>query len=396
MAASAPARESTRYDELEAYRGVAALLIVVFHAYQHSRAMFTYVYQGTPINVVLQNLDATVAWFFVLSGFLITLPFARAMVRQDQAQSTRGFLIRRAIRIVPLYYTAILIVWTLRYTGGPGQWQDLGLHLSFTQVFNRTHIFWTIGPAWSLAVEAQFYLGIALLAPLAFRACRRLSSANARLALLGMGTLLFAATSLAYKWWALNQGHIADGNYPVYYGPVAKMDTFAFGVGLALVVTAVGKKPLLGGIVPTLARLAGLAILAADFLLRQHYAWVNLYFHTISGLGFTLFLASTVLAPRGTWWERFLNQAPLQFLGLISYSIYMWHEPIMIWLADQRLVSFETLSGFPLAALTLVMLSVLAGSISYWMVEYPISMLRYVFTRSGHLVDRYAQARVVR
>jgi peptidoglycan/LPS O-acetylase OafA/YrhL len=223
---SASASESTRYDELEAYRGLAALLIVVFHAYQHSRAVSTYVYAGTPVNVVFQNLDATVAWFFVLSGFLITLPFARAAVHQDREQSARGFLIRRAIRIVPLYYAAILLVWTLRYTGGPGQWQDLLLHLSFTQVFNRTHIFWTIGPAWSLAVEAQFYLAIAGFAPLAFRACGRLRSVNTRLALLGMGVLLFAVASLAYKWWAFKLGNIAENNYPIYYGPNAKLDTF--------------------------------------------------------------------------------------------------------------------------------------------------------------------------
>src|SRR5229473_1456649 len=87
------ATELTRYDELEADRGVAALLIVVFHSYQQSRAVSTYGYEGTPIHVVLRNLDATVAWFFVLSGFLITLPFARAAVRQNREQSTRGFLI---------------------------------------------------------------------------------------------------------------------------------------------------------------------------------------------------------------------------------------------------------------------------------------------------------------
>jgi peptidoglycan/LPS O-acetylase OafA/YrhL len=177
---------------------------------------------------------------------------------------------------------------------------------------------------------------------------------------------------------------------------LAKIDTFALGVGLALVVTALGKRALLRGMVPTLVRITGLAILATAFVLREHNAWVSLYFHTLSGLGFVLFLASTVLAPRGTWWERVLNKAPLQFLGIFSYSVYLWHEPIMIWLADQRLVAFETPSGFPISTLVLVVLSVMVGAISYWTVEYPVSMLRHVFNRGGRLVDRYANARIVR
>src|SRR5439155_24073279 len=88
---------------LEAYRGIAALLIVVYHAYQHSRLASAYVYDGTPLHVLLRNLEAGVAWFFVLSGFLIVLPFARAAANRQSAVSVRGFLVRRAIRIVPLY-----------------------------------------------------------------------------------------------------------------------------------------------------------------------------------------------------------------------------------------------------------------------------------------------------
>src|SRR5689334_10929580 len=58
--------EPARYDELEAFRGFAALGIVIFHAYQHSRVGQTYVFENTPLHIFFRHLDAGVAWFFVL------------------------------------------------------------------------------------------------------------------------------------------------------------------------------------------------------------------------------------------------------------------------------------------------------------------------------------------
>src|SRR5207244_3165616 len=84
-----PPEEARRFDGLEAYRGIAALLMVVYHAYQHSRVTSAYVYDGTPLHVLLRNLEAGVAWFFVLSGFLIVLPFAQAAVRRRKAEDAR-------------------------------------------------------------------------------------------------------------------------------------------------------------------------------------------------------------------------------------------------------------------------------------------------------------------
>ena len=118
-----------RFEGLEAYREIAALSVVVFHPYQYSREGFQldrFVYVGSIWHTLFHHLDGAVSWFFVFSGFLIFLPFSYAAVNQGSCRSAKNFLIRRALRILPLYYVAILAALALlgpetpqtRYAGG--------------------------------------------------------------------------------------------------------------------------------------------------------------------------------------------------------------------------------------------------------------------------------------
>ncbi|MDO8753602.1 MAG: acyltransferase [Anaerolineales bacterium] len=386
---SPPAGETKRFEALEAYRGVAALMIVVYHAYQHSRIVQTYVYEATPLHLLLRSLDSGVSFYLALSGFLIFLPFAYACLGQRPYSSARGFLIRRAIRLVPLYYVAILVVWSLRYTGGSEQWLDLLEHLTFTQIFDAKHIFWTIGPAWSLAVEVLFYLSVALAAPLLQRACERMQTQRQRIMLLlGLVTTLMIA-SLAYKGWAFYLAHIPQENYAVYFGFLAKADLLALGMLLAIGVAAAKERFRLIGWQPALLRLVGLGLLSAVFILRESNEFITLFFHSFCGLAFTLLLASTVLEERGSSWQHTLEQPVYKFLGLISYSIYIWHEPILIELSQRQLLTFQNGAVFPISILALLAIVILAGAASYYAIEYPTQFLRYLFTRDGNLVNRY-------
>ncbi len=385
-----------RFEELEAYRGIAALLIVVFHTYQYSREgmhLQEYVYEGTPLHVLFSNLEAAVAWFFVLSGFLIFLPFARAATNQDEPRSARDFLFRRAVRIVPLYYVAILIVWWLQYTGGKEQWIALLEHLTFTQVFDSQRIFWIIGPAWSLAVEVIFYLFIAGFGPLAYYACKWVSTQRARVTLLAGAALALVIFSVAYKWWAFYMARIPSENYPVYFGPLAKMDTFAIGMLLAVAVVAAKGRPNLKGSVPALLRLAGIALLAAAFTFRASSTTVELYIHSLAGLAFVLVLASTALGSRNSVWERVLAHPVLLFLGLVSYSVYMWHEPLMLELAEYGLLINKAPGAFPSNALLLVVISIFVATLSYWLVERPTLRLRHLFRRGQWLTQHPSKER---
>jgi len=383
--------KNERFDALEAYRGVAALLIVIFHAYQHSRVGQTYVYEGTPLHVILRNLDSSVAVFLALSGFLIFLPFAQSFLGQHPSPSARGFLLRRAIRIVPLYYVAILLVWTLRFSGGSEQWLDLLQHLTFTQIFDSRHIFWTIGPAWSLAVEVLFYLSVALTAPLLQYLCGHLQTQIQRATLLTGLLVTLMATSLVYKGWAFYLARIPEENYAVYYGFLAKADLFALGMLLAVVVALVRGRWQMGQWQATLWRVGGLILFGVAFILREHSEFVYLFFHTVCGLAFIFLLVSTVLEERGSIWNRTLSQPVFKFLGLISYSVYLWHEPIMLELSKPGRLTFDTSSAFLASTLIFLIFVILAGIISYYAIEYPTQSLRHLFTRDGRFAERYPE-----
>ena len=377
-----------RFAELEAYRGIAAVLVIVFHAYQYSRealGLKKYVYQGTPLHLFFGNLDAPVAWFFTLSGFLLFLPFARAVVEQRPPQPARQFLWRRAIRVVPVYYLAIILVWTWRYDGSPDQPLNLLEHLTFTQIFDPTHIFWIIGPAWSLSVEVLFYLFLAIAGPLAYRAVEPLVTPKTRIALLAGGVAILGLASVAYKWWAFAVAHIPQTNYPVYFGPVAKLDTFALGMLLAVVVAATRGRPVIRGWVPIALRLAAATLIVVDFALRNPGApdLENAFFHTLASVAFVLLLASTTLAPRGSHWERLLANPALRFLGLVSYSAYLWHEPLMEELGKRNILINQAPGAFPLNALILVALSIAVAAVSYWAIETQATrLLRYYSTKA--------------
>lgn len=376
---------------LDAYRGIAALLIVVFHVYQYSyqaTGAQSYLYEGTPWHLFFDGLAAAMSWFFVLSGFLVFLPWARAAVEAEGRPSVRSYIIRRAIRILPVYYVAIIVVWTWRYYGLEEQWISLLQHLTFTQVFSQKYIFWDIGPAWAIAIIVQFYLFVALVGPLAYKLCSGLAARWSRVTLLAASAMALVVASVGYKWWAFYVAGIPETNWPAYFGPLAKLDNFALGMLLAIGVAAVRERPRVGGPVRYLLGVTGFALMAVSIAYSGNKL-VDLYLVTLVAVGFVLILAATVLAPSSSPWLRGLELPPLRYLGPISFGILLWHEPIMRELGKASILISQAPDAFPQNAIILVLLSIVAGALSYVLVEYPTSRLRYLFDQSGRLAQRY-------
>lgn len=374
-----------RYAALEGYRGLAALLIVVYHVYQQMRSGpdSRYPYEGTPWHVLLVGLDSFVGLFFVLTAFLLGLPYARAALAGQSPLSARSFLARRTIRIVPLYLVVTLLVWTTRTRSFPGDWVDLVEHLTFTQVFDNKRIFYTIGPAWSLAVEVHFYLLLALLGPAACALCRWIPDERGRLAALLAGAVALGTLGVAWKTFAWYGWHAGEKNWWVWFSLPAKLDIFAVGLVLAILVAARGEY----ATVPRTSQIGlfvpGALVLVVGFVARDFGPGPRLYFHSVTALGFCLILASSVFTgPGGN--RRALASPMFARLGLISYSLYLWHEPVMLYLADHHLFPAPgTVYGFPVGVVVLSVAAVLVAWCSYWVIEYPTGMLRRSGARDG-------------
>jgi peptidoglycan/LPS O-acetylase OafA/YrhL len=375
-----------RYDELDGHRGIAAVAVVVFHVYQFCNVAH-YLYLGTPAYTVLDSLDAMVPWFFVITAFLLFEPVARSAIEGRPPISARGFLTRRAVRLLPVYYIAVVVVWFCRQQTLPGDWRDLVEHLTFVQVFDEKRIFYTIGPAWSLSVEVFFYLILIILSLALACACRHLSSRRQRIAALAASTAALAAVSIAWKAWSYSVGHRpTTGSFTTWFGPAANLDIFAAGMAVAIVVAALGDHRPLGSRSRLALRLAALAILTIAFVTRQANAWSGVYFSTLCAVGFAGLVAAAVLGPARDRWGRALSCRPLLWLGAISYSIYLWHEPIMLFFAGREGLVRQTPGAFLPDAAIVVGVSIVAGWLSYSLIERPTSQLGRVFGRDGRLI----------
>ena len=148
-------------------RGLAALAVLIFHAYQNNRtgADGAWPWSGGAHQPML-GTELFVEMFFVLSGFVLWLPVARAALDGPGRPARAGCCC--CAGWPGCCRSTTRWCWSSgRCTNPslPGHWQDLLLHLTFTHVYSDQYIFWTDGPAWSLAVEFHFYVLMALVVP---------------------------------------------------------------------------------------------------------------------------------------------------------------------------------------------------------------------------------------
>ncbi len=158
--------QKTTIPALDGVRGVACLGVVEYHVnYLISYSFHLPALLGALGSSILMAGWSGVTLFFVLSGFLLFLPYARHLLFEQSWPSTRTFYLRRALRILPGYYLALFLLILLAHPQY-FQWDHLGnLSLFLTFLMDAPSTYQKInGPFWTLAVEWQYYMLLPLLA----------------------------------------------------------------------------------------------------------------------------------------------------------------------------------------------------------------------------------------
>ena len=346
MTAPLPRRPGYRAD-IDGLRAVAVLAVVGYHAFP-----------GTvPGGFV--GVDV----FFVISGYLIT-----SLLRDEIAANGRigfgDFYVRRMRRLFPalalVLATCLVAGWWLLV---PSDYAALGRHAAASAGFVANIAFWLeadyFAPAadtlpllhlWSLGVEEQFYLAWPLLLALA----ARLGAGPRLLVALAGGLSLLACLALTP----------ADAS-GAFFLPFTRFWELLAGAALALRA---------GGQGPASARLhrpaadavaaAGLALVLAACILFDDQAPFPGWRALVPVAGCVLLIAA---APAARWTRALLSLRPLVWIGLVSYPLYLWHWPLLVF---ARIHSSDE-PALPLRLALVALAFVLAG-LTWRLVERPL------------------------
>jgi peptidoglycan/LPS O-acetylase OafA/YrhL len=113
-----PSERGRRAAGLDGLRGLAALSVVCFHVWLYRFPDPTHVRRSGVLDYVLSDFRLGLILFFVLSGYLLYRTFARAALRRDQPVDVVLYAKRRAARILPAYYLAMLGTFALLWGAG--------------------------------------------------------------------------------------------------------------------------------------------------------------------------------------------------------------------------------------------------------------------------------------
>ena len=367
-------------------RGLAALCVVLFHAYQHNRTGpdSAWPWSGGAHQAML-GTELFVEMFFVLSGFVLWLPIARTALEGRVGRPGWVMLFRRMARLTPLYFAVVLVVWALTNPSLPGHWQDLLLHLTFTHIYSDEYIFWTNGPAWSLAVEFHFYVLMALSVPLIHAGVRRAATRRARMAIVLVLPTLLLVSGLTYLTWITVWSPVELDNWSALFSPLSRAADFGIGTALA-VITATGVR--LGRPARIGTAIAGLTALGVLVATRSQDL-AGEWWHPAYALAIAVALTSIVMHDGP--WPKVLELRSLAWVGGLGYGIYLIHEPVMRLLGhlgllpDARQGSFFLVTG-----LIVAVPSVLLAWLSSRTIERAGMQLTSTIDRDGRPKDYYA------
>lgn len=349
-----------RLRPLDGLRGVAILLVLFYHVWDHFGTKQELPENLFPLSFLLAG-NTGVTLFFLLSGFLVSRPFFKGL-QQGEMPGLRQYALQRALRILPPYY--VVGLFGLLYTQQYDQWLPVLLFSSAGYDLGHFSAVW-----WSLATEVQFYL----LVPLLFLTLCSVPRRTAVFLLCGCGLALYvlviSKSSLAITGFELQ--------YHLILSVIGQMPAFLSGMFLGLLLSHEHRR--LSVSMSTLLLLA-LLLLLAWVLLPAARMGPRLYiWHA------PWYVLPEALLWGGITWVMLVREQPAfslldnrltRFFGRISFSLYLVHMPII-----QVFQEHADSSAPWVDAVLVILLSIALAQVLYWLIEKPSLLLKNKLTQ---------------
>ena len=342
--------------------GIRAIAVIMVLAYHLKLALFKSDFLGVTV-------------FFVLSGYLIT-GILISEVEEEGTIDLKNFWLRRIRRLVPAVMSmAVVIIFVsavvnrIIFTKGCKDFlaSVLGFN-NWWQIFNKVSYFEAAGVpspfthCWSLAIETQFYLIYPLILLGIYKLVKSREEGRAKRGLLFAGvTLLLALISVILMIVLFDPQQDASR---VYYGTDTRAFSLLFGALLAILWEyRMVPRRLSASVNMVLGSVSFVVLLVMTIAINGSS---NFWYRGGQFVGTILtVLVIYTVSGRKTWLSRFLSNPVLKWIGDRSYSIYLWHYPIIL------LISKGIKASWWITLIEIV-LSVVLAELSYRFIETPI------------------------
>lgn len=358
-----------KYKQPDGLRGMLTLFVIASHWLSHGQHFNSLQLFG--LSVISQIGEIGMYFFFVLSGFLISGILIRNRLKAEKERYSKklvwkNYFIRRTLRIFPVYYLTITILYVFNISGfRPYAFWHFGY---LTNVFFYLHQHWELGGhLWSLSTEEQFYLLWPFL--IFFIPIRHLKKV--------IVSLIFIA-----PFFRMGMNLYRPSEFTMYLTP-AVLDGLGLGALLALIKNvpseSVNEEHKNRG-VKLMAAVAMSLIILFHIKPFQLNIWeqFNPFFEIFNRSSMAvvgLFLVNGSINGFKGFWKHLLENKVAQYLGKISYALYLFH--------NFQLYAFEWLhinlpaTGWYLGVHFLILVTL--ASLSWYLLELPINNLKKYF-----------------
>ncbi|MDP4090883.1 MAG: acyltransferase, partial [Bacillota bacterium] len=387
-----------RLTGADGVRALACLLVIAHHISQRLNMMTqTKGVQEAQAFFLMGN--AGVSIFFVLSGFLLSYPFWKRYVENDDFPSMKQYTVRRAARIIPGYYIAILVSILVIWLGHIPV-ERLGTRLlagfTFTAGFSYVTFFPvdTNAALWSISFEVFSYLLMPLFMFGLYKLPGRSRSFWRAMAYwAGALILVYYANQLVHQLFTPDNirrgwqyGNIGGAKYWMpNYNPLGFFGHFSMGILAAGITAGLFKiqeklKALKKfGVFDLIASMS----LAGAFYILWEFRRALEFSHSLQNQPYffpsfaALVAVALAAAPHSVLVGRILDNPFFRFTSRVSFGLYVWHYFIIflvsdLWAKDYVYMGTSSLGRWGWISLAIVAVSYIIATLSYYLVEKPI------------------------